>query len=76
MSPSDEYCISKVDADVHDSDGRIPLSHAAEMDHRNILRILLRRGADRLMKDNHGQLPKDYAMDNGNPACQCLLENR
>jgi ankyrin repeat protein len=67
--------IHKVDDNVRDSDGRTPLSHAAEMGHRNILRILLRCGADHLMKDNHGQLPEDYALDNGNLACQRLLEN-
>jgi ankyrin repeat protein len=67
--------IHEVGANVRDGNGRTPLSHAAEMDHQNIIRILLRRGASHIIEDKKGRLPQDYAQQNGNTICQRLLNN-
>lgn len=64
--------IHEVDADARDRNGRTPLSHASEMDHRNIVRILLRRNADRSLRDKRGRLPEDYARKSG---CKRLLKS-
>jgi len=64
--------IHEVDANSRDSKGRTPLSHASEMGHRNIVRILLRRSADRSLKDKQGRLPEDYARKSG---CERLLKS-
>ena len=50
-----------IEADVRDRDGRTPLSHAAELGHPGIIKLLMKRGADQNSKDKQGQSPVDYA---------------
>jgi hypothetical protein len=61
--------------DVEDSDGRTPLSWAAENGHEAVVQQLLERGADIEAKDNYGQTPLSWAAEKGREAVvQLLLE--
>ncbi|KAM0703041.1 hypothetical protein Q7P35_002300 [Cladosporium inversicolor] len=68
--------LHKVEVDTQNGDGRTPLSLAAELGHCNIIRILLRCGAKRGLKDKQGQSPVDYASRHGASTCRCILKCR
>lgn len=68
--------LHKVEVDTQNGDGRTPLSLAAEMGHCNIIRILLRCGAKRGLKDKQGQSPVDYASRHGASTRRCILKSR
>ena len=68
--------LHNVEVDTQNGDGRTPLSLAAELGHCNIVRILLRCGAKRGVKDNKGQSPVDYASRHGASTRRCILKSR
>ena len=68
--------LHRVEADTQDGDGRTPLSLAAELGHCNIIRILLRCGANRGLGDKKGQSPVDYASRHGASTRRCILKSR
>ena len=68
--------LHEVEADTRDSEGRTPLSLAADMGHRNIIRILSRRGANRNLRDKKSRSPVDYASQHGPSTYRCIIKNR
>jgi hypothetical protein len=50
------------DVDAKDLAGRTALHHAAENGYEAIIRLLLKRGAKRSAKDNHGAIPLQLAI--------------
>jgi ankyrin repeat protein len=68
--------LHQVETDTRDGKGRTPLSLAAERGHRNIIRILLRRGANRDLRDKKSRSPVDYAVQHGTSTYQCIVKSR
>lgn len=68
--------LHEVEADTRGGDGRTSLSLAAEMGHRNIIRILLRCGASRNLRDKNTWTPVDYALRHGASTHRCILKSR
>jgi len=68
--------LHEVEADTRDGDGRTPLSLAAQMGHCNIIRILLRCGANRNLSDKNTRTPVDYALRHGVSTHRCILKSR
>lgn len=67
--------LHEVKADVRDSGRRTPLSHAAEMGHLNITRILSRSNADGELVEMQGQRPVDYAPRHGIKTHECICKD-
>lgn len=70
-----ELSISTSDIDVADSEGRTPLSWAAESANGSAVETLLRYGADIASKSVQGKTPLHYAAQAPNVACLSMLLN-
>ncbi|KAF5266248.1 hypothetical protein FOXYS1_2916 [Fusarium oxysporum] len=58
---------------LRDTDGRTPLSWAAEGGHETVVRLLVEKGADIESKDDGGRTPLWWAAQNGHKAVIWLL---
>lgn len=57
-------CEMKADIEMRDSDGQTAVHYAASCGHKDVLQFLIDTGADILVEDSEGLLPKDVAADN------------
>lgn len=60
-----ELLINKVDVDFRDSERFTPLSYAAMNGHKEVVQLLVAKGADIQSRDEKGKTPLDYATQNG-----------
>ncbi|KAF3085253.1 hypothetical protein TWF103_002183 [Orbilia oligospora] len=69
-----EKLVKKNNLDIQDGEGRTPLSYAAEAENIEMVRLLLKNGAQINMVDNAGRRPLSEAIEKRNTAIvQCLL---